>query len=71
MDGKRFFDIYADVVPGLIETLDSDGVIMAVVSITERGGSPYTAILIGADKRIAVIAALLTAKPNILLPSLH
>ncbi|SDZ27514.1 multidrug efflux pump [Jannaschia faecimaris] len=70
VDGERFFDVKADVAPGLVKLVDDGGETQAIVPAAQAEGSDLTVIPVNANERIETITALLD-ETDILPESVH
>ncbi|CTQ31831.1 efflux RND transporter permease subunit [Jannaschia rubra] len=59
VDGKRFFDVKADVASGLVKLVDTEGRTVDIVSAAEAEGRGLTAVPVTANERIETLTAAL------------
>ncbi|WP_371154362.1 efflux RND transporter permease subunit [Jannaschia sp. 2305UL9-9] len=55
IDGERYFDVKADVAPGLVKLVDKDGTTVGIVSEAEAEGTDLTVVPVTANERIALL----------------
>ncbi|MGB3555504.1 MAG: efflux RND transporter permease subunit, partial [Jannaschia sp.] len=59
VDGERYFDVKADVAPGLVKLLEPDGTIRDLVPAAQAEGTALQAVPVTANERIELITAAL------------
>ncbi len=59
VDGERFFDVKADVAPGLVKLVDASGETQGVVPAADAEGTDLSVVPVNATERIEVITAML------------
>ncbi|MEM8824422.1 MAG: efflux RND transporter permease subunit, partial [Pseudomonadota bacterium] len=57
VDGERYFDVKADVAPGLVKLVDGDGSVQAVVPADQAEGTDLTVVPVTASERIEALTA--------------
>ena len=55
----RYFDVKADVAPGMVKLVDDDGVVQGIVPAAEAEGSDLQTVPVTADERIGALTELL------------
>ncbi|UWQ16326.1 efflux RND transporter permease subunit [Jannaschia sp. M317] len=60
-DGERYFDVKADVAPGLVKLVDDAGTVQGIVPAADAEGSDLTVVPVTANERIVMLTELFDA----------